>query len=595
MKRYNFPMAVVLLLSTFGMQSCLDFDTPVDDLKQNEVKIDDVVLSGKADHLDYMRDFTQQGVDDALNKLSVYVDMTKTGQYAMRGGKDGGFPTSHAYQRQFTLTDVYAQYAVVPHHDFAFATELVSSYNVSKDWNSGPNGSFLLVKNSFVPLLNHPSVDSIPELKAIVLLLLDYACIEEADIYGPFPYKDFKANKEKSPFTYDKVDQIYKSVKANLDTIVDCLRYYDNRPEWYKERVQTLLYDKMYVNNDAINGIEGFDTWIRLANSLKLRMAMHIVKVEPELARKWAEDAVASGVVESHLQESGFFPSDYGGSNPLLEISKTWGDERVSASFVSLVKSLGHPYESMLLTNNDGELVNTKTNEVTPPNSMVVGIRSGVHTGKGQSGASNPFLYYTQLFNMTIDKMPLYLMKWSEVDFLRAEGALRGWNMGGTAQSFYERGIQNSSPFSSDVTMAYDEMLAEYMNVDAPNAYTYHDPLGNTPDIESVTKIGVKWNEADDRETKLEKIITQKYLAGFPYSFEAWTDMRRTGYPKVFPVLNVNDGDGSLKDGDLVRRMLFASDDEGAIKDIQDTGLDALGGPDQQATRLWWDKDAPNF
>lgn len=32
----------------------------------------------------------------------------------------------------------------------------------------------------------------------------------------------------------------------------------------------------------------------------------------------------------------------------------------------------------------------------------------------------------------------------SEVAFLRAEGALRNWNMGGTAKDFYEEGIRLS-------------------------------------------------------------------------------------------------------------------------------------------------------
>ena len=99
----------------------------------------------------------------------------------------------------------------------------------------------------------------------------------------------------------------------------------------------------------------------------------------------------------------------------------------------------------------------------------------------------------------------------------------------------------------------------------------------------------MKWNEGDDREIKLEKIITQKYIAGYPYSFEAWTDLRRTGYPKIFPVLNASDGDGSLQQGDLIRRMPFPGDTDSAIEDINTTGLDALGGSDKQGTRLWWD------
>ena len=112
----------------------------------------------------------------------------------------------------------------------------------------------------------------------------------------------------------------------------------------------------------------------------------------------------------------------------------------------------------------------------------------------------------------------------------------------------------------------------------------------------SVTKIGVKWNEADDLETKLEKIITQKYIALYPNSYEAWAELRRTGYPRLFPVLNPWEGDGSLEYGDMIRRMPFPGrDDEDTVDDIIKTGEPALGGIDLQATRLWWDVPCDNF
>ena len=193
---------------------------------------------------------------------------------------------------------------------------------------------------------------------------------------------------------------------------------------------------------------------------------------------------------------------------------------------------------------------------------------------------------------------PIYVMKWAEVDFLRAEGALRGWNMGGTAEFFYNRGIENADLEDPMITGGYgfyQQGLQDYMAQESATEFTYKDPLGSTPDMPSVTKIGVKWNEADSREIKLEKIITQKYIAIFPFSYEAWTDLRRTGYPRLFPVLNPQDGDGSLNDGDLIRRMPFPGYDDASLLDIQTTGLKALGGSDQQGTRLWWDIDAPNF
>ena len=65
--------------------------------------------------------------------------------------------------------------------------------------------------------------------------------------------------------------------------------------------------------------------------------------------------------------------------------------------------------------------------------------------------------------------------------------------------------------------------------------------------------------------------------------------MRRTGYPKMFYVLNADDGDGSLSEGDLIRRIPFPETDDQSLIDIANSGLKALGGPDQQATRIWWD------
>ncbi|MBR7134886.1 MAG: SusD/RagB family nutrient-binding outer membrane lipoprotein, partial [Bacteroidaceae bacterium] len=73
------------------------------------------------------------------------------------------------------------------------------------------------------------------------------------------------------------------------------------------------------------------------------------------------------------------------------------------------------------------------------------------------------------------------------------------------------------------------------------------------------------------------------------------TEMRRTGYPKVFPVLNTDDGDGSILPGDMIRRIPWVPIDNIEAGFVEKNALPALGGEDLQATRLWWDVDAPNF
>ena len=350
------------------------------------------------------------------------------------------------------------------------------------------------------------------------------------------------------------------------------------------------------MSYDAITTDWKIDTWDRFANSLKLRMAMRTVKVNPERSRKWAEEAIEAGVVEKLSQEIALDPMFVGFSNPLLEISQTWGDTRLNASFESLLMSLKHPYTTYLFEKNSNPLVNRDdNNKILAANTRVVGLRAGVRMIPGQSYDNNPRIAYSRIGSSYIAMAPLYFMKLSEVDFLRAEGAIRGWNMGESAQVLYERGIDNADVENRALGSRYATKLPEYKSLDTPVAYVYEDPMDDANNMVSVTKIGVKWNEGDDLETKLEKIITQKYISLFPYSYEAWSELRRTGYPKLFPVLNVEDGDRSLKQGDLLRRMPYPGDTDAIKQDINDTGLKALGGSDVQATRLWWDIDKPNF
>ena len=601
MKRNTFLNVAAFSLIAFGLASCMDFDSLLDTLNVDQEVVSDSVYHGNPGNIDYEINITEAQFDKALAELDTYLRQAKSGQYSMRGGKNGDYPGEHAYQRQYSLgPDNYAQYTTVPHYDFMYGT-LQTSYDISVEFNPGPNSMYLMVKNAMVPLLNHPAVDSIPEIKAIYLLLFDQASQEIADVHGAFPYDDFLVNKQTSPFTYNGAEHIYKTIVGHIDKITACLAHYETRPDWYKAKFQALIDDNIDVCQNKFFGRKGVSEWIRYANSLKLRMAMHCVKVEPALARQWAEEAVAGGVIEAPEQEFALLGFQLGFGHPLNMIWLSWGDARLSASFESLLLSLDHPYtkgEYPFFKNNGGAITNTKTGEVLEPDTRIVGLREGIHPGMGQSAATNPMINFSVFDADYMAQAPLYLMKMSEVDFLRAEGAVRGWDMGGSAQEFYERGIRYAYLFERSEEYfheEYDMLVEDYLQRTEPVPYTYHDPLGIVSDEPSVTKIGVAWNEGDSREIKLEKIITQKYIAGFPNGFEAWADLRRTGYPKVFPVLNADEGDGTLRYGDIIRRAVFPDTDDASIADILTSGLDALGGEDYQATRIWWDVEGPNF
>ena len=600
MNRKHILLAGSLLFASVAMQSCLDFDDPGDEANMNVIQTETTVHVGNVDSIPYKYyhpvDTIVEAAIDTLQGKYRYFGQCLSGIFMMRGGKEGQMPAAHAYQRQYSLgPDLYAQYFTVPHKDFMYGT-LTSTYNVSAEFNGGPLGAYTMAKNAFMPMLNHPLIDLLPEIKAINLLYYCIAAQEQADLAGPYTYLEDKKNSQE-PEEYNDVRTIYYGIVENIDTIVACLNHFETREEWYKEKIQNIVAENFATNYGLLAGDMGLTSYVKLANSLKLRMAMHIVKVEPETAKKWAEEAVAAGVIEDTYEQHGVIPMINSFTLPLADIANAWGDLRLCASFESLLMSLDHPYSKYLFTKNLNDIPNAKTGEVLPADSRLCGIRAGVLVGDGQTYALNKRQAYSTISTEVVasKRCPLYFIKWAEVDFLRAEGALRNWEMGGSAQFFYERGIQNAYLEDPMSGAEYFNYLNDYMQREEPVAYTSEDPIGDGEPWPSVTKIGVKWNDGEDNETKLEKIITQKYLALFPLSTEAWTEMRRTGYPKMFPVLNTDDGDGSIEQGDMIRRIPWVPTDPVAASMVEFSGIPALGGPDEQATRLWWDVEKDNF
>lgn len=618
MKNSKIFVYAALALSAFGMQSCLDYDTPGDEFNANQTIVPPVVSSGKADVIDYKKVISDEGVAEAIMALDDNIRTAQTGVYGIRGGKDGGAPVAHAYQFCYSLgPDNYVQYFCVPHYDFPYSNfTLRSTYDMCKGSIGGPGSGFSSAKLYIAPLLNTEKIDSVPELKAIFLTLFNYSAIENADLFGPMPYEEFKALRDKSPFKYNDVRTIYYGVKKNLDDVVACLKYYkDNRSEAYKQELANVMYSYLTIVNDPYSKTwEDMEPWIRFANSLKLRMAIHMSGIEPETAKTWAEEAVRDGVITDVDNEVAIYPAFSGKDHPLVEITG-WSDAVMGASFLNLLENLDHPYMKYLFTKNSVGLAKSpqavegsSCPATTPANSVYVGMRDGVAPGEGQAAANNPYCGYSMLDKAYLaqTQAPLFLMKCSEVYFLLAEGALRGWNMGGTPKQFYEQGIRYASLESRSFTgNKYNQLVDEYLNVEAPKNITYIDPQGLTPDMKPVTTIGVKWNESDSKEIKLEKIITQKYIASFPYSYESWVDLRRVGYPKLFPILGVADSDGTIGAGNskvqtkenIMRRIPWASDDPQTKEDIANTGLPALGNgaSDTQGQHLWWDNGASNF
>ncbi len=588
MKKSIFIIAGALLTMT-GLHSCMDFDMPSDEFVGGAVEVESTVFHGNPDSL-FFEEPTAEGLQLALDSLNkgAFFGQLQTAQYNLRGGKDGGKPAAHAYQYVYNATiDNYAGYFVIPHRDFLFAGALTSTYSYHREFCDGPHGVLLGVKNSVINMVNHPMIDSIPEIKAWGLLLYNMAAQEQIDLYGTIAYTDHKNNKESNPFYFEPMSEVYDKIVANLDDIVTVFNAFETKSDDYKAKVTPIL-----KANDRASQGKSFQDWARLANSLKLRMAIHIAQVDPAKAQKWAQEAINSGVVETTGQELKFDMLDGTlNDHPLIMIAGTWGDSRLNASFESILKAFNHPYLEYAFAKNSAPITNSvNPDEVCQADSLVIGLRAGIRMGDGQQLAQNPRQAYSTIKQgQEWSLAPLYVMKLSEVQFLRAEAALR-WGIGGDAEFYYEEGIKNAAMDNRNAYPLdlYNNAMTEYLELEAPYPHDYIDPMDARNNHTGLIKVGVKWGGTD--KEKLEKIITQKYIAAFPNSYEPFTDLRRTGYPKIYPVLNAEDADGSLVQGDLVRRLLLpGSDTSIGLNDILTSGVQALGNDDVMGLHVWWD------
>lgn len=123
------------------------------------------------------------------------------------------------------------------------------------------------------------------------------------------------------------------------------------------------------------------------------------------------------------------------------------------------------------------------------------------------------------------------------------------------------------------------------MSGQLPDFIDTQDPENNIP---ARCLVSPKWNPADDKEIKLEKIITQKWIALFPEGCEAWAEQRRTGYPRLFPVRFNHSRNGCIDTETMVRRLNFPGTLQTEDREQYLALVEALGGPDHGGTRLWW-------
>jgi hypothetical protein len=401
---------------------------------------------------------------------------------------------------------------------------------------------------------------NLPEIAALATVVKVEAMHRIADSYGPIPYNNYGSGTLQN--TYSNLQAVYTKFFNELDTAIDVLTLY----------TQANPTTTLFKNFDYIYG-GNVVNWIKFANTLRLRLAMRIVYADAALAKLEAEKSIANpyGVIAAVNERAAIQHSaNLSYYHPLYEIAYLFnaGEVRMSASMDSYMNGYADPRRASYFTKAD--------------DGNYHGVRQGIST--------NTWAPYTgpkiSNLNMSMTTTQIVWITVAESYFLRAEGALRGWNMGGLAVDFYNQGINAS--FVENGLQPSDATIYAANNTLVPAAFIDNSgQSGNN--IVALGTIKILWNAADPFETNLERIITQKWIAMYPDGPEGWAEFRRTGYPKLFPVVT-NNSNGTVNTSVEVRRIPYPQSEYDNNKTGVASGVSLLGGPDGGGTKLWWDK-----
>jgi hypothetical protein len=312
---------------------------------------------------------------------------------------------------------------------------------------------------------------------------------------------------------------------------------------------------------------------------------MRIKYVDPGLAKSEAEKAVADGVITSNAGNAAILTTPFS-RHPYWVITQ-WGEFRMSALMESVLTGFEDPRLPVYFSQTDDYMT---SGEGEPYR----GVRNGLPRADLDQGALNRAFsdmgvrYLNETRGGSATGPEFRMMCAAEVYFLRAEGALEGWAMDGSAKELYDMGIEMS--MTEERIGATPEQVEAYtnsMNSPAPVMY----PENSSWNLEPSSDIPIAFLESGDMEKQLEQIVTQKWIAMYPDGWEAWTELRRTGYPDPYPRVASDNVD--VPADEIMARLIFVegeynSNREGVEAATEIPELTSRGG-DTNATRLWWD------
>jgi len=351
------------------------------------------------------------------------------------------------------------------------------------------------------------------------------------DTYGDVPYSEaFKAPEILSP-KYDDAKSIYMDLFDRLDAAVAMID------------ASAASYSSDFVYGGDMS------KWKKYANTLKLRLAMNLADADAATSKAMAEAAISAGIIASNddnyamnfdgsqyknpffddIIDSGRF--DYVPTSGVIDYMVSKDDPRIPVWFNPGSKDGDNP--GQYVGGSFGDL-NPYPNYANPGNN----IKPEIDDTQGPR-------YFSNATN------PVTLLSYAEAKFLQAEAAARGYNVGGTAATFYAEAILAS--------------MDQY-NVAADDAVAY---------LAAVPFDAANWKKSIGQEAYISLFGDQ--------AFASWNFIRRLDYPVL------ENPENSRLDGVPVRMPY--SDQEYVLNPANVAAAASAIGGDEATTKLFWDKN----
>ncbi|MDB5007223.1 MAG: hypothetical protein JWP45_1616 [Mucilaginibacter sp.] len=323
---------------------------------------------------------------------------------------------------------------------------------------------------------------------AITDILEVYSYYYLVTTFGNIPYS--QALNINNPFpAYDDQKTIYYDLLTRLDADIAALNTGSG---------SFGSADLVYNGDPA--------SWIKFANTFKLKMGITIADYDKTKSQAVVESAYKAGVFTSN--------SD----NALLVYTAT--PPNTNPVWVDLVQSGRHDYVG---TSQFINLLNPNTPTQDPRLPFYFAMNAsgqyvGADNGSGNGGIvysqfsmpSGPVLTPGSVGKVTNPDFPADLLDYSETEFNLAEAASRGYNVGGSVESYYDNAITASISYWTGSTSG----AAAYLLL---------------PNVAYATATG---------STALQKIAQQEYIALYNRGWDAWIVNRRLAYPVLTPPAN---------------------------------------------------------